>query len=354
MKSIYLLCPLVLAVQMMTASAEVFLLKDGTELTGKILREDETSYLLEIQVTKSIKDEKTIAKSSVLRVEKEQTELKEFEAIRALVPVADLQEAAEYDARITRVTKFLATETNRFRVEKAQQTLEVLKKEAAVIKASGVKIDGKLLTSSEREADVYAIDSRISELKTRNLIKNGQVLDALRMYANMDRDFKNTMATIDLRPEMIRQIKNYVNEAEMSLKSYDKRVKDRQMGLQRMGASDRALSEKALSDEAAALDARFKREKTAKIGWVTIHPFCKASLDETVSFGKQEITRLEAIKTTDNDDSGKVFRETLALIQSGANATAVTAAIRAADVALIAPRYVAMLKSAAEAKGIKP
>ena len=72
------------------AVADTFFLKDGTTMEGKILRQDATAYFVEVNVTKSIKDERSIAKADVVKVEREQPDLIAFVELSKLIPAPDL------------------------------------------------------------------------------------------------------------------------------------------------------------------------------------------------------------------------------------------------------------------------
>jgi hypothetical protein len=127
-------------------------------------------------------------------------------------------------------------------------------------------------------------------------------------------------------------------------------MRERQVGLDRMPSADRFSTEAAIKEETAALEARLKSEKDAKVGWVTTNPYLKASLDDTLTFGKQELNRISALKSARSVDGGKAYRDALQLIQSGADKAAVTTAINSAKTAMVPQKYLAELEAAAAAK----
>ncbi len=138
-----------------------------------------------------------------------------------------------------------------------------------------------------------------------------------------------------------------MGEVGQSLASFEARVKERNVGLDRMPLADRRLTENAIREETAELEARFKKEKDAKLDWVTIHPFFKPSLEDTMTFAKQELARLSAVKNEPVVDGGKAFRDAMTLVQSKADAAEITAAIAAAKTAMVPERYLAMLEAGA-------
>ena len=316
------------------------------------MREDAASYVVEVNITKSIKDERVLAKADVAKIEREQLDLTAFEAIAKLTPVPDLLTEEEYAQRIKTVEKFLTDHRGSSKSKEAKAILAALKSEANEILAGGIKMNGKIVPPAEYRANAYDIDARIQEAKIRAAVKDMQYLRALRAFSEFDRDFRNTTTRAALVPFISQVMTTYMAEIGQSLATFDARVKEREVGLQRMPTADRRATETAIREETAELEKRFKAEKDAKLGWVTTHPFFKPSLEETIAFGKLELTRLSAAKSAAAVDGGKAFRDALSLIQGKGDKNTVTSAITAAKTAMVAPRYIAILESAAQASGV--
>jgi hypothetical protein len=68
-------------------------------------------------------------------------------------------------------------------------------------------------------------------------------------------------------------------------------------------------------------------------------------LEDTVTFARQELARLSAMKNEPVVDGGKAFRDAMALVQSKADAAEITAAIAAARTAMVPERYLIMLET---------
>lgn len=336
-----------------TVLADTFFLKDGTQLIGKVTSRDSTHYVIEVQVTKSIKDERKVARADVLRIEEEKADLKAFEEIAKLMPIPDMLTAADYAARIKLVEKFLADHRGTPKSNEAKALLADLKSEANEILAGGIKMNGKIIPPTEYRANAYEIDARVKAAAIRSMAKAGLTLQALRAFAEFDREFQNTEPRRELIPFITQTIQSYLAEVGEMANTLDARTKERTAGLESMSGSDRQGTQRAIQEETAALEARFKSEKAASVAWVTVSPFCKPALDDTLSFGKQEISR---INTDQNQapDAGKIFRDTLALIGGTGQSSAITSAISAAESSKMPQRYLDILKNAATARGVKP
>jgi len=332
------------------SSADTFLMKDGTKYEGKIVHEDATSYLLEVQTKiKSIKDERKVAKADVVKIERETPAQNDFAAISGLLPVPDLQPADEYAKRMRIVEKYLAEHRMTAKSKDAEKILATLKAEAAEIAAGAMKLDGKIISSGDYRTNQYDIDAHLQEAKIRKLVKEAKLLPALRAFTEFSYDFRNTAAYNDLFPFMNQLIGAYLAEAAANLASFDARVKKRKAGLQRQGAEDRRNTELAIQAETIEIDRTFKAEKEAKQIWVTAHPFSREALEDAVTSGKQEQMRL-ASRTELTADGGKAYRDAMTLIQAkGDSADAkpsIIGAIDAAKKAQVPQRYLTILEKA--------
>ncbi len=310
-------------------------------------REDDTSYYVEVQVTKSIRDERVVAKADVLRVRKEDPSVAAYEAISNLVPTPDALDSDEYALRIKAVEKFVKEHRGASDYREAKEMLATLKAEANEVLAGGIKMNGKIIPPAEYRANAYDIDSRIEAAKIKELIDRARFLEALRAFSDYERNFQSTTAYSELLPLVERVIRTYLAGVNQSLTTFDKRTKDREIGLERMAAADRGPTERAIAEENAMLEKRFAAEKQANVGWVTTHPFFKTSLAETMTFGQRELARLALKAGAPEVDGGKSYRDALSLIQSGGDKAAVTAAIAAARTQGVGQEYIDRLEAAA-------
>lgn len=334
----------------MTATADRFILKDGTTLEASITRETPDSYVLEVQVTKSIRDERTIAKSDVVKIEREEPDLKAFETIAKMVPTPDLLTDEEYGVRINAVQKFIKDFPTSSKIKEAKVMVSTLKSESGQIASGGIKLNGAVTSPADYQLNAYDLDARVEEARIRTLVNRGESLAALRAYSEFCRNFQSTSSFGSLNPLMMQVIKNHVAEAKDALLTLDARLKKRAAGLVQMSSEDRRITDSAIKEEDAANEARFKAEKDAKLDWVTISPYSKSTLEETVRFGDAEISRLSNIKVAVGQDGGRAWREAWAIIRNGGTPVAISAAITQARSLGVSSKYMAMLDEAAKGR----
>jgi hypothetical protein len=263
------------------------------------------------------------------------------------MPVPDALTADEYAARIASVEKFLKDYPDSTKASQAKAILSTLIKEANEILAGGIKAGGRISTAADYRANMLDIDAGIREAHIRALLNGGHYLAGLRAFSAFDSDFSNTKARAALLPVIIQTIDTYLAETAQSLAGHDALVKERVIGLQRMQPEDRRQTQAALAEEAAEHEKQLKAEKDAKVGWVTPHPSYKLSLEETMTFGKQELTRLSAASKQPEVDAGTAFRDALRKIQNNTDAAARTAALAEAKAAMVSGKYLTILETAA-------
>jgi hypothetical protein len=328
--------------------SDTFKLKDGTTLEGKIIRETPEDYMLEVQVTKSIKDERKVSKADVVKYTRDQPDLKAFVSLQKLVPTPDYLTAALYAADIAGVEKFLKTYSASPKAKDAKVILETLKKEQALVTAGGMKVGGKMIAPEEYKANAYELDARVQEMAIRSLIASEKSLSSLRLFAEFDRDYPTTLAHGALAAGIMEVIVSYTAEAKESLSTLAARLVERDSGLRQMAEEDRGATKAAIEEEDAEAEAIYQAEKKASQHWVSTSLFHKASLEEAVKFGEAEIARLSKTTAVPGVEGGNCYRELYSAVNGGGSLAAVTTAVTAAKAALVPPRYLAPLEAAAK------
>ena len=144
-----------------------FKLKDGTTVEGRIVSDAGDTYVLEVQVTKSIRDERKIPKADVVRITREEPDAKAFEAIAKLVPPRTCSLRTNTRQNIAAVQKFLKDISHQRQPRSAKTMLETLKSESAQVAAGSIKINGKMVSPAEYQANAYDLDARVQEAKIR-------------------------------------------------------------------------------------------------------------------------------------------------------------------------------------------
>jgi hypothetical protein len=328
--------------------ADTFTLKDGTSLEAVILSDVGDSYLLEVQFSKSIKDERRVLKSDVVKIQREQLDLKAFEPLAKLYPTPDLLAAEDYTRTIAAVSKFISGFPQSPKLKEAKAMLSTLQAESAIVAAGGIKFNGKMLNAAEYQANAYDLDARVQEARIRRMLADNLVLPALRAFSEFDRDYATSISRGALVVPIRQVIQNHLAEIQLALVNIDAITKKRNLGLTQMSSDDRQNTQNAINEEAEQIEANYKLEKAARQIWITTTPYHKASMEDAIRNGEAELKRINAVKTTLGVEGGKAFRDAWNAVNGGGDAAAVAAAIAAAKSALVPARYLAPLEEAAK------
>ncbi|MES2983337.1 MAG: PTPDL family protein [Verrucomicrobiota bacterium] len=274
------------------ASADTLLLNNGKSQEGKVIFEDATYYLLEVQVSEGIKDEMKFLKSDVKSITKETPDIEKFEKLKELASVPDLLGVAEYEARVKKVQDFIKGFPASEKLKEAQLILDSLTAELEVVRAGGMKLSGKMVTAEQYASTAYAYDQLIAVQKINRDISYGNFLGALRLFS----DYESKFANGKMREELVPKIKQVltVHQASLteSLAGFDARLKAREAGLARMSPEDKLSTERALDEQMANVKTRYDAEKATKNTWITPDAYLKESLVEALRQVDNEIKRL--------------------------------------------------------------
>ncbi len=342
---------LLLASLIPLACADTIQLKDGTKLEGKILKEDPQSYLVEVMVTKSIKEEKTIAKADVAKIDRVKPDEVAFATLSKLIPAPDLLTAVEYQVRISKLEKFIQEFPTGTSTPKAKAMIDELAKEQAAVAEGGIKLNGNIIPASERDANKVELAARTLERSIRAHVQASEWLPALRKFSDFERDYSTTLPFKESLPVVKQAIEAYRTQVNETAASLPKRLEDRKVGLERMTSEDRNGSTRAIDEQNAAVEKRYTDEKKAGVKWVTPDSFHKASLDDTSRFADLELKRLQALKLDSKIDAGKAWRDAWAAVH-GSDAKAVTTAMADVKAAKISPELIAELETIAKDAGL--
>lgn len=329
-----------------SAGADVFRMKDGTTYEGKILREDANSYYVEVQVTKSIKDERTLKKADVDKIEREQADDKAFQLIKGLAPAPDLLSLADYDARLKKVYEFLEAHKTSPLADDAKKIAAQLEDERDAVQAGAVKLGGHLITGEERNANKFDIDARVIETKIRAHAKDSQWTQALREFESLEKEYQSSASYKEVLPLVREVIERYQAQATANAANFDARMKERAVGLERMDASSRAASTAAIAEQTAQVKQNYEAEKKANQKWITPNPELKESLDEAVKYSEQESKRLASLDLASIPDGGKAWREAWAGLTKG-DAAAASTLLSNVRSAKLPDRYITELEAIA-------
>lgn len=301
-----------------TLTADTIELKTGVKYQGKIISEDEKSYLVEVHYSASIKDERRILKEHIRTITSDAKDAKHFETIKKLTPTPDQLNEKSYAKRIKLASSFLKKYPKSTHTKEVKAILETLNAEQAVITKGGIKLDGQLISALDIEANAYDIDARILSNKIKKLAQSGQYQPALRKWEELQKNYANSSSYKDNLRLASRLLKAHQAELNQKLKTLDDRKAQRNQVLKSLEDNDRIRAEKIISEKEALYETLIKKEeKERKTKWLTIDPYHKRALDRNLRSTETELRAISNIDTAKIELAGPHFRGAWSALAQG-------------------------------------
>jgi hypothetical protein len=301
--------------------ADTIVLKSGKKHIGRVISENSTSYLFEIDVTDSIKDERRIPKDKVKEIIQESIESKDFKLVASLVPTRDLQPATAYPKRIkitkTFIRKFPKSKHN----EKVKKILTTLENEHNTIVDGGIKLDGQLISRQDKEANAYDIDARMLLLDIQRHAAARRYHQALRKWEVLQSDYRNSTSFKSAIPIAKRIIYSYQKTLKSLLDTLDERAAERKSAMSSMSANDRERTELALVEQQRRYAAQIGREKAkSRIKWLTVDTYDKASISHNYRQTTSSLKSIASLSRTKQKElklAGPSYRDAWMALAKG-------------------------------------
>ncbi len=275
------------------ATADTIELKSGTIYKGKIISEDAKNYLVKINVTKSITDERSIPKDQVAKITKDSKDAKDYQVIRSMVPTPNLLTEKAYLKRIRFIEKFLKKYPKSSHIKEVQLTLSTIKKEYDVIVLGGKKIQDKLLSPEEVKQQAYEIDAFTELYQMKKLARAGKYHLALRHWEKLEKSFPHSSAYKENISLATRIIKTHQNQLNKYLNSLNKRIQARLVAQKSLNPSEQARMKQVIKNKERAYLALIEKEqKKLKTKWLSIDPFQKKGLEYNLRSTKTALQKI--------------------------------------------------------------
>jgi hypothetical protein len=329
------------------AAADSFELKDGRKFEGTIIKEEGSDYIIQVQVTKSIKDEQRIPKADVVSQIAEKKDETEFAKLNGMLPVPDMQTEEVYTGCILAVEKFVKAYPKSPKLKEALKMIDVLEGEKAVVVDGGVKFGGKMIPASARAPKAYGLDASMIFAAIKDGGDKGETIGALRMWTVLETGFPGSSAYQDNIPYAVALMKKHLAAVTATLTGLDARVKARAAGLAGMAEGDRARSKAAIDDEQNSYLARVAKEKAEGVKWPSLDPHVKVPLEETKRQLENEIRRLEKFDTTNLQKTEEAYETAYDAITKATKKQEVDSALSTARSANVPQAYLDQLTKAA-------
>ena len=295
--------------------ADILTMKDGSKLNATILSKTLEEYELEVYVTKSIKERRTVKRSDVASVETVNEANTIFEdKIANLAPAPPFLSLANYDERIKILKEFLKEHKVTSAGTKASAMLKELEAERELIAAGGIKVSSKkdgLITAGDRAQDALSIDSQAEGHKLKELVQSRSYTAALRQADFLELNYFGSQAHRDAVPLMTRFTLTYGRALARELNELDEREERRLDSFSNLPPSDLQRALRAEEQRKASFERVWAKEEGAEERWFTVDQKNSSSVETAVSTLEGEAERLAKVQADlgEIEETGQLFRD---------------------------------------------
>lgn len=241
-----------------SALADNLILKNGNQIKGEIIEDGPTSVTIECFVTPTIKDQKTIAKSDIERVEKNTPDQKDFQELGSMKTPATVTDTSFYDPLVDqKLPEFIAKYPDSPLNADACQHLKTLTEERERVRKGDRRLDSVWITASEMAAEPYQTGALVKFTQMKAAASSNNPVAALRAYELLEKSYPGSEVMPDAVTIALQQLQQLQSQlavakanGEIELKTMSNTV---------------ASLEKTRADEAKNMkDGMLKYENTAK------------------------------------------------------------------------------------------
>ena len=245
--------------------ADSIQLKNGTILEGKILEETPDSIKIEYNLTKSIKDIKTIKRSDAVEISKEAEDEKALKKLTNILPTADLITAEGYDEILAgSLANFMRDFPSSSLKNKVQTIIDELQKEKKLVESGSIKLNGKWISSDEAAKDSYNHSAKVVLAKMQEMLKKGRFAEALDNFEILQKEYSYSISYDESIPVTLELLPNYDVILAREEKAFEIRNKEREEQYKSMEVDDKLRTEEAFQNAMKKFQEKLTEAKEIK------------------------------------------------------------------------------------------
>jgi hypothetical protein len=285
-----------LALLSLSSQADTVKMKDGKVYDGKITFEGTDFIKLEIPVSATIKDTKTLVRTDILEIIKAAPDDVALDALRKQLPAPSLMTPEGYRTMIDKGPKAFLTQfpSSRHKAE-VEKIMADLTSELDKVERGGVKLEGEWVSAQDRKQFEALTNSRIRLVVMRRNLAQRNFIAALRDFEVLEEQFYGTPAFAMSVAEIQQALPAFGGLIQQSLNSVTARNEQWEKDKGVLDEVARAQVEGARAQELANFTRATTQEKAAGVKWLTINNNLPESLNGAITLIKSEITRLAAM-----------------------------------------------------------
>lgn len=275
--------------------ADSVTLKTGEVLQGKVLRETADSVVMEYRFSPTISDERTIARSDIQKIQREQPDAKAFADLQKIEAPATALDGNGYDEIIQgKFQPFLKEFAYSAHTSAVRAKIAAFEKEKQRIEAGEIKLEGRWIAANEVAAEAYQLDARRAYEAMQRQADAADLVGELNAFAEFEKKWPLSAAypdAVELTRQTLLKLDGLLTH---HLRNFPFQEEQRKTALQRVPAEQRPHLENAQKRDLENATAAVTASKTAgKFAQYSL--LIQTSMVELQTAGRTEYKRLEAI-----------------------------------------------------------
>jgi len=303
--------------------ADIITLSDGTTYTGRILSEQEDSYVLEVQFSKNIKDQKIVKKADLKSVEKEAEDfVHEVNQVTGLVPTADFMVEKDYVKLLRRkISPLLEKDITDTQKKSILSIKKILEHEKERLSKGDVKFKGSWRTPEEQTKMLFRIDSGRLLHQLQESKKKASAIVVLNTFDTFEEEYAASESYEEAIGIALEAINSYLPKVLNAQKTLEMRSKDREENYKSLSVADLRRSRAEIKRQEKLAEERRSEAKENKSKWFVPYSYDTGGLNtiaqNLISEKKRLQTALAKVKERSHDDIAGInyvkFQEAIAL-----------------------------------------
>lgn len=313
----------------MSALADSVVLKGGERIEGKIINETDTEITINYQVSASIRDERTIKKTDIEKLEKATPDAEAWATLKDIKLTDDSFDPAIYSNYVNLLKDFIARFPESANAQAAKTTLAAVEAEKLRVDAGEYKFNNKWLSKEEVQKErVQLLGSAYLE-QMQKFAAAGRIQDALAAFDRLEKQAGGSASypdAVELARRSVASLKSAADNTLTKLRSFRIEEQDALKKLTEPLKTQTANNMKATRDRIDAAVAAYER---SGVKWMPLSPANERSLAAISSKAASEISRLSSVQTENMKASLREAAKTQAALDSGDLVVAETALSKA-------------------------
>ena len=277
--------------------ADAVVLKGGERIEGKILSETDTEVTIQFQISASIKDERTVKKSEIEKIEKTTPDVEAWAVLKDFKLSDDSLEPAIYLHYINSLKGFITQFPDSPNAAAAKTALAAIEAEKTRVDGGEYKFDGKWLSKDEVQKERIQILGSAYLSQMKKFAAAGRISEAMASFEQLQKQAAGSASfpeAVELARRTVASLKAAADNGLVKLKA--QRVEDQKMvdKLTEPQKSQTARDLKALRDR---IDASVAAAERSGAKWLPLNPANERSLAAISSKAGSELSRLNGLQT---------------------------------------------------------